>query len=112
MTDYYYIKPNCKVSGGVKGADYFERVEDVQKFAKRNYGWVGDEVEADKEGGGGGGGNERTALMDLNDNSKKRKRMEKDVVAKPVSKTVKTFKSKIDRVKSVKEEEVEGGERK
>ena len=67
MMDYYYIKPNCKVSGGV-GADYFERVEDVQKFAKRNYGWVGDEVEADKEGGCGGCSNQRTALMDLNDN--------------------------------------------
>eukprot|EP01082_Thalassiosira_pseudonana_P006795 g14998.t1 g14998 contig21:322255-325611(+) len=42
MTDYYYIKPGCKVKNGVKGVDYFVKVEDVQAYAKKNYGWVGD----------------------------------------------------------------------
>ena len=41
MLDYYYIKPGSKIGGGVEGQDYFVRVEDVQKFAVRNYGWRG-----------------------------------------------------------------------
>ncbi|KAL3776119.1 hypothetical protein ACHAW5_003261 [Stephanodiscus triporus] len=41
MLDYYYIKPGSKIGGGVEGQDYFVRVEDVQKFAARNYGWRG-----------------------------------------------------------------------
>ena len=41
MLDYFYIKPDCKVGGGVEGQDYFVRLEDVQKFAARNYGWRG-----------------------------------------------------------------------
>ena len=41
MLDYYYIKPGSKIVGGVEGQDYFVRVEDVQKFAMRNYGWRG-----------------------------------------------------------------------
>ncbi|KAL7536747.1 hypothetical protein ACHAXR_010835 [Thalassiosira sp. AJA248-18] len=41
MTDYYYIKPGCRVKGGVKGQDYFETAEGAQKFAMRNYGWRG-----------------------------------------------------------------------
>ena len=39
MTDYYYIKPGCKVKGGMQGRDYFESEEDVRRFATRNYGW-------------------------------------------------------------------------
>ncbi|KAL3826298.1 hypothetical protein ACHAXA_004616 [Cyclostephanos tholiformis] len=41
MLDYFYIKPDCKVGGGVEGQDYFVRLKDVQKFAARNYGWRG-----------------------------------------------------------------------
>ena len=43
MMDYFYIKPGCKIKGSVEGQDYFTSLEDVQKFASRNYGWVGDE---------------------------------------------------------------------
>ena len=43
MLDYYYIKPGSKVGGGVEGQDYFVRLEDVQKFAARNYGWRGED---------------------------------------------------------------------
>ena len=39
MTDYYYIKPKCKVQGGAPGRDYFVRVEDVMEFAREVYGW-------------------------------------------------------------------------
>jgi hypothetical protein len=39
MTDYYYIKPKCKVQGGAPGRDYFVRVEDVMEFARDVYGW-------------------------------------------------------------------------
>ena len=42
MTEYYYIKPGCKVKGGVKGQDYFVTEEGAKKFAMRNYGWRGD----------------------------------------------------------------------
>lgn len=51
MMDYYYIKPGCKVGGGVEGQDYFIRVEDVQQFAMRNYGW-----RVNNGGGQGGDG--------------------------------------------------------
>jgi len=43
MMDYFYIKPGCKIKGSVEGQDYFTSLGDVQKFASRNYGWVGDE---------------------------------------------------------------------
>jgi hypothetical protein len=43
MLDYYYIKPGSKVGGGVEGQDYFVKLEDVQKFAARNYGWRGED---------------------------------------------------------------------
>ena len=39
MTDYYYIKPKCKVQGGQSGRDYFVRVEDAINFARDCYGW-------------------------------------------------------------------------
>ncbi|KAL3826299.1 hypothetical protein ACHAXA_004617 [Cyclostephanos tholiformis] len=58
MTDYYYIKPGCKVKDGVKGRDFFVSVEDVRRFATRNYGWRGDGgcVERSDATSGGGGG--------------------------------------------------------
>ena len=103
MMDYYYIKPNCTIKGGVKGQDYFEEVEEVQKFAKRNYGWVGEVMEGEEDGG-----SERPALIDLNENKlpEKRRRTEKVAVDKPVAKKVETLKSKTDKVKPIKEEEV------
>lgn len=42
MTDYYYVKPDCSVKGGVEGEDYFVCVREVKEFAERNYGWRGD----------------------------------------------------------------------
>ncbi len=102
MMDYYYIKPNCSVKGGVKGQDYFERVEDVQRFAKRNYGWVGEVVEGEV---GDGSDEKRRALVGLNENKlpEKRRRAEKVSLDKPLAKKVKTLKSK---VKTIMEEEV------
>ncbi|KAL9185717.1 hypothetical protein ACHAXT_003494 [Thalassiosira profunda] len=49
MMDYYYIKPGCGTKNGAEGMDYFCKLEDVQKFCKRNYGWRGEEEE--KEAG-------------------------------------------------------------
>jgi len=49
MMDYFYIKPGCKIKGSVEGQDYFTSLEDVQKFASRNYGWVGDEEDISEE---------------------------------------------------------------
>lgn len=107
MLDYYYIKPNCSIKGGVKGQDYFERVEDVQKFAKRNYGWVGEEA----VDGCDGGSEVRPVLMDLNENKKlpemRRRRTENVSIDKPVTKKVNSAKSKMDEVKSIHEEEDE-----
>ena len=34
MTDYYYIKPGCKIKGGTVGHDYFINVKDVQTYAR------------------------------------------------------------------------------
>ena len=45
MMGYYYIKPGCKIKGGEVGRDYFIELEDVQKFARRNYGWIGGKEE-------------------------------------------------------------------
>jgi len=109
MMDYYYIKPNCSIKGGLKGEDYFERVEDVQKFAKRNYGWVGEVVEGEVVVGGSNEEHRRAALEDLNENKlpEKRRRTEKISIDKPVAKKMKTLKSKADeKMKSIKEEEV------
>ncbi len=39
MTDYYYIKPKCRVKGGLSGRDYFVRVKDAMEFARDCYGW-------------------------------------------------------------------------
>jgi hypothetical protein len=39
MTDYYYIKPRCKIKDGEEGQDYFVCVEDVQKYARDTYNW-------------------------------------------------------------------------
>ncbi len=39
MTDYYYIKPKCRVQGGVSGWDYFVCVEDAMEFVRDCYGW-------------------------------------------------------------------------
>eukprot|EP00956_Cyclotella_meneghiniana_P035386 scaffold114357_cov81-Cyclotella_meneghiniana.AAC.2 len=46
MTDYYYIKPGKKIKGGIEKTDYFVKVEDVQDFCRKEYGWIG-EKEAD-----------------------------------------------------------------
>jgi len=88
----------------VKGEDYFERVEDVQKFAKRNYGWVGEGEEVGDDGIGG----QSRALVDLNENKlpEKRRRSEKVSIDKPAAKKVKTLKSKAEKVKTIMEEEV------
>ena len=34
MTDYYYIKPGCKIKGGIVGQDYFTSVKDAQTYAR------------------------------------------------------------------------------
>jgi hypothetical protein len=39
MTYYYYIKPKCRVQGGLSGRDYFVRVKDAMEFARDCYGW-------------------------------------------------------------------------
>jgi hypothetical protein len=39
MTGYYYIKPKCRVQGGLSGRDYFVRIEDTMEFARNCYGW-------------------------------------------------------------------------
>ena len=39
MTDYYYIKPGCKIKGGTVGHDYFINVKDVQTYARNIYKW-------------------------------------------------------------------------
>jgi hypothetical protein len=39
MTNYYYIKPKCRVQGGLSGRDYFVRIEDAMEFARDCYGW-------------------------------------------------------------------------
>ena len=41
MTDYYYIKPGKKIKGGAEKIDYFVKVEDVQDFCRKEYGWIG-----------------------------------------------------------------------
>ena len=39
MTDYYYIKPGCKIKGGVEGHDYFICDEEVRQYARVTYKW-------------------------------------------------------------------------
>ena len=39
MTDYYYIKPGCKIKGGTVGQDYFTSVKDAQTYARNIYKW-------------------------------------------------------------------------
>ncbi len=39
MTDYYYIKPKCRVQGGLSGQDYFVHAEDAMEFVRDCYGW-------------------------------------------------------------------------
>ena len=39
MTNYYYIKPKCRVQGGLSGQDNFVRIEDGMEFARDCYGW-------------------------------------------------------------------------
>ncbi|KAL7458073.1 hypothetical protein ACHAWC_011099 [Mediolabrus comicus] len=103
MTGYRYIKPGCKIKGGTKGQDYFEREEDVQKFAKYNYGWVGEEVVVE-------GGDEGLAMMDTKEDKlpEKRRRTEKvSAVDKPATKKAKVSKVKTEKVESIKEDEEE-----
>jgi hypothetical protein len=39
MTDYYYIKPKCRVQSGLSGWDYFVCVEDAMEFARDCNNW-------------------------------------------------------------------------
>ncbi len=97
MTDYYYVKPGCKIKSGTKGQDYFEREEDMQKFAKYSYGWVG----------------EHLATTDTKEVKlpEKRRRTEKvSTVDKPVTKKVKVSKVRTEKVKSTKEDKEEDDE--
>lgn len=120
MMDYYYIKPGCKVAGGVEGQDYFVRVEDVQQFAMRNYGWRGNSV------GVGGGAEDcgatraqsrRTSSSDNGGTMRevpagKRQRLEakkpaakEDVVVEAVTKSTKSAKPKIAYQESTEEDD-------
>jgi hypothetical protein len=67
--DYYYIKPGCKVGGGQEGQDYFVRVEDVQQFAKRNYGWRGNNGGVDHDMEDYGATKARTRRLSSSDGS-------------------------------------------
>ncbi len=69
MMDYYYIKPGCKVGGGEEGQDYFVRVEDVQQFAKRNYGWRGNSGGVDHDTEDYGATKARTRRLSSSDGS-------------------------------------------
>eukprot|EP00956_Cyclotella_meneghiniana_P005407 scaffold6804_cov57-Cyclotella_meneghiniana.AAC.10 len=40
MTDYYYIKPDKKVNGGVANLDFFVDRASLEEYMKRCYGWV------------------------------------------------------------------------
>ena len=110
MMDYYYIKPGCKIGkSGVEGQDYFVTVGDVQKFAKRNYGWRGDGEEGVEEkvaddGLGKRNGKRRSAstLAKDEDYQMKEKRQKVEKKLKPAKKEV-VAKAKEDKKEPAKE---------
>ena len=71
LTDYYFIKPGCKIKGGIKDQDYFESESDAKAYATKNYGWKGEiAVKEEKVSGS------RTKVKDAaatNNSSKKKK---------------------------------------